>query len=215
MYDIVDGYDTVLQGDDYQEYFDTVKESDKWCPLQKNVECVEYTVSHEPVLNLYSLEKVMHTCARGYIRNTRGKTVISLVSVTIIKRSEQSLKLLLQYKLNQFVLKSMDKDSLLQFVMKYIEKYPNHEDAAEMLKSHQKTLYSDIAKKVYGYSEFKKREPQPIPTRPLYTLPRVINFNRVTTTNLSTHFMKIPEIMVQGPNLVPTWQESLDNFVTE
>ncbi len=216
MYDvIIDNDATTTLEDNYQEYiyqyFDTVKESEGMCPLQKNVESVEYTISHEPSLNLFSLEKVLHLCARGYFRNSYYKQSLMLTSVTVIKRTEETLKLRLQDKLNQFVLKSMDKDSLLQFTLKYIEKYPHHQEAASMLKTHRKTLYSDVAKKVYGYSSFKKATPE---SRANLNYPAVnmkyppVNFKRGWSDALDTEYFQLPEVMVQGPELVsdhPSW----------
>ncbi len=154
-----------------EEYFNTIIESDKYFPKLQHVTSVEYSIlndsnegtegSKENKPNEFKLIKIQKFCNKGYIYNTKKTREIELDSVIILsyKSREQSditsLEAQLIDKLNERVLSNMDRDELLQFILKF----KNEKDVYymnDMLSTHKKKLYADIAAKMKRFGDSKK-----------------------------------------------------------
>jgi hypothetical protein len=156
MYIILEEHNVIgVSNDKYPDTYvkdilDTYISSDKLCPRRKDVNDITYDIVTED--NVYTLSKNELFYIRGYLSNTLKSKQTKLSTITVLeynaipdKKSIFESKLI--EKLNTRILTNMDKDSLLQFILKFNSNESAYK-ISEMLSIHKKTLYSSIAHKL-------------------------------------------------------------------
>jgi hypothetical protein len=138
-----------------EKYFDDCIESDKYRPMKKYTCDTMYTIEENG--NIYTLLKTSRVIKKGYMYNESRTDTTVLCQMSLLTYDKfdvppsSMFTTKLTQSLNNRILNSMDRDSLLQFVTKLNIGEENIYKISRALEIHKKALYSDVASKLSRY----------------------------------------------------------------
>ena len=151
----------------YEELIDNEKKSDSLCPMSQFVNDIEYTIEEVQVSESSSetkLVKIEKMYNKGYLYSTMSSrnTILSTIQIHYLKdkdtdRSNESLEVKLTDKLNERIIKSLDRDSLVQLLLTFKET-KDVNAISILLASHKKHMYSVIAEKLKRFGVTSKQD---------------------------------------------------------
>lgn len=176
MYIVVHDDNVIGKFDEYEyediikDLVETVKLSEKYCPLSKgNVKDVEYSIIEEKVSDTLSRSNIIKTEKTYnnfylYSSFSSSRIVVSVINVyycyikDVKELKSDSLYIQIKGKLNEKVIRNMDRDSLVQLVL-------NFKDSKDvllmdsLLSRHKKHSYALITEKLkrFGTIFLEKR----------------------------------------------------------
>jgi len=173
---IIFGDDETIVGKWIINYIVAQIDSYKLCPLPKYIKSIDYSYKFRRSTDghlCYTIEKHIKSVNKGYLYNSLSKsdeTVLIIKAYNYdgndlkIDKSASALWTDINEEANNRVLRSLDKDSLLQFHEKLMvnlhskSQWTRKEYVAlvsEVLKQFKKESYSSVVQKLQRYGKFK------------------------------------------------------------